>query len=71
MSIARYIVLEHDNQWKINLNNRYFGPFPTRDAAVASAIETAEEADSRGFKAIVMVLVDQTTFETVWESGLG
>ena len=60
MATARYIVLEHDGQWKINLDNRYYGPFTTRDEAVKSATETAGKAVSQGYEAKVMVMTDAT-----------
>ena len=67
MTPTRYIVLEHDGQWKINLNNRYYGPLATRDEAVRHAIETARQAGALGYDACVMVMVGTTEFETVWQ----
>lgn len=62
---ARYIVLHHDGAWKINLDNRYFGPFATQEAAVAMATNTAREASEGGYPASV-VLMRGATFETLW-----
>lgn len=62
---ARYIVLQHDGTWKINLDNRYFGPFATQEAAVASATDTARRAGEGGYPASVL-LMRGTTFETLW-----
>lgn len=64
---ARYIVLNHDGEWKINLDNRYYGPFVTRDAAVEMATDTARKAGSAGYPASVL-LMEGTAFETVWSS---
>ncbi|MET0372440.1 MAG: DUF2188 domain-containing protein [Sphingobium sp.] len=64
---ARYIVLEHEGVWKINLDNRYYGPFPTRDAAVESATNTARQAANGGYPASVLHL-DGTSFNTLWTS---
>lgn len=66
MTTARYIVLEHAGQWKINLNNQYFGPFPTREAAVDNATQGAREAAAQGFDARVMVMTSPGAFDTVW-----
>ena len=41
---ARYIVLQHEGVWKINLDNKYYGPFPTQAQAVDSASGTARKA---------------------------
>ena len=64
---ARYIVLAHEGAWKINLANRYYGPFPTREAAVANATEGARKAAEGGYPASVL-LMDGTAFETLWTS---
>lgn len=64
---ARYIVLEHEGVWKINLDNRYYGPFPTREAAVDSATDTARQASEGGYPASVL-LMKGTDFETLWSS---
>lgn len=65
---ARYIVLHHDGEWKINLDNRYYGPFPTKAAAVDSATQTARQAHQGGYPASVLLMVDGQ-FETLWEDG--
>ena len=64
---ARYIVLEHESVWKINLDNRYYGPFPTQAAAAQSATETARKAAEGGYPASVL-LMQGTRFETLWTS---
>lgn len=64
---ARYIVLQHEGEWKINLDNRYYGPFSTREAAVASATATAREANAGGYPAAVL-LMQENRFETLWEA---
>ncbi len=62
---ARYIVVQHENVWKINLDNRYFGPFDTKEAAVASATDTAKGAGEKGYPASVLLL-NGTRFDTLW-----
>jgi hypothetical protein len=64
---ARYIVLEHEGVWKINLDNRYYGPFATREAAVESATATARQAGEAGYPASVL-LMRGADFETLWTS---
>ena len=64
---ARYIVLHHDDAWKINLDNKYYGPFATQAAAVASASDTARKASEGGYPASVL-LMKGTDFETLWTS---
>ncbi|MDO7836914.1 DUF2188 domain-containing protein [Sphingobium sp. HBC34] len=62
---ARYIVLHHEGVWKINLDNKYYGPFPTQAQAVDSATATARQAAAGGYPASVL-LMQGTTFETLW-----
>ncbi|WP_298394937.1 DUF2188 domain-containing protein [Sphingobium sp.] len=62
---ARYIVLEHEGVWKINLDNIYYGPFPTQTQAIQSATETAQKATEAGYPASVL-LMQGATFDTVW-----
>ncbi len=64
---ARYIVLHHGGEWKINLDNRYYGPFSTQEAAVAMATDTARKASGAGYPASVL-LMNGTAFETLWSS---
>lgn len=62
---ARYIVLEHEGVWKINLDNKYYGPFATREAALEAATGTARKAADGGYPASVL-LMQGTAFETLW-----
>lgn len=64
---ARYIVLEHEGVWKINLDNRYYGPFATQAEAVDSATQTAQEANAKGYPAAVLLMRDGQ-FDSVWEA---
>ncbi len=66
---ARYIVLNHDGQWKINLDNRYYGPFASRALAVDSATDTARLASEKGYPASVLLMRDGQ-FETLWSAGV-
>lgn len=64
---ARYIVLAHEGVWKINLNNSYFGPFDSQQAAVDSATDTARKAADSGYPTSVL-LMNGTAFDIVWSS---
>jgi len=64
---ARYIVLEHEGVWKINLDNKYYGPFATKAAAIESATGTAQKAVDAGYPASVLLMTG-TNFETMWSS---
>ena len=66
--IARYIVLQHDGAWRINLNNLYYGPYEDRDAAVTTAARTAREASLTGHRAQVLLATDRGMFRLLWDS---
>ncbi len=62
---ARYIVMHHGGEWKINLDNRYYGPFDTVDAAAEMAVDTARKAAEAGFDASVLMLYG-SRLEKLW-----
>ena len=62
---ARYIVLEHEGAWKINLDNRYYGPFPTQAQAVDNATDSARKAGDAVYPASVL-LMKGSAFDTLW-----
>ena len=64
---ARYIVLAHEGVWKINLDNKYYGPFATQAQAVDSATDTARKASEAGYPASVL-LMQGAKFDTLWTS---
>lgn len=62
---ARYIVMHHGGEWKINLDNRYYGPFATVEAAAEMAVDTARKAADAGFDARVMMMYGNR-LEQLW-----
>jgi hypothetical protein len=64
---ARYIVINHDGEWKINLDNTYYGPFETAEAAGEMAVETARKAAEAGYPASVLMMYGNR-IETLWAS---
>lgn len=62
---ARYIVMNHDGEWKINLDNTYYGPFKTKEIAVDMAVETAKKAGAAGYPASALLMTG-TAFEPLW-----
>jgi len=67
MNHARYLVIPHEGLWKINFNNQYYGPFTTREAAVAMAVETAGKAAADGHPtAEVLEMTGPGAFTKLW-----
>lgn len=62
---ARYIIVPHEGVWKINLDNRYFGPFDSQEKAQETAMATARKASDGGYPATVL-LMREGGFDTLW-----
>lgn len=62
---ARYIIVPHEGVWKINLDNRYFGPFDSQEKAEEAAMATARKAADSGFPASVLLMRDGE-FDMLW-----
>ncbi|CAN5441927.1 hypothetical protein BH10PSE12_BH10PSE12_23420 [soil metagenome] len=62
---ARYIVMHHGGEWKINLDNRYYGPFETVEEAAEMAVDTARKAAEAGYQASVLMMYGKR-LERLW-----
>jgi hypothetical protein len=62
---ARYIVMHHGGEWKINLDNRYYGPFETVEEAAEMAVDTARKAAKAGYQASVLMMYGKR-LERLW-----
>ena len=51
MAYEQYLILLHDDEWKIRFNGRHYGPYESRDAAIEAAIEVAEAMRDIGIDA--------------------
>lgn len=55
MPRAHYAVIPDGARWQINVEGKNYGPFPSQDAALRAAVDTAQKAGKGGFEARVMV----------------
>jgi len=69
MARAQYIVVLHENEWKINFNEQHHGPYPTQRDAIRAAVEAAQKAGEGGFDAQVLVQGTDNKFRTEWTYG--
>lgn len=63
MARTQYCVVLHRRQWNIRLNGGYYGPYPSRGAAIEAAMEAAQE---NGRDSQVLVQDDDEKLRTVW-----
>ena len=68
MERAVYCVSMKRGEWTIRLNDKHFGPCPTREMAVQVAISAASKAFARGHQAHVLAQ-DGDQFRTLWFNG--
>ena len=66
MAPEQYLILLHNDEWKIKFNGRLYGPYESRDAALEAAIEVAEAMGDIGIGAQVAVLETETNVRTAW-----
>ena len=68
MDRAVYCVSLKRGEWTIRLNNKHFGPCPSREMAVEVAVSAASKAFARGIHAHVLAQ-DGAQFRTIWFNG--
>ena len=70
MARAQYVVVLHDNEWKISFNGQHYGPYNSQRDAIRVAVDTAHKAGGQGFDAQVLVQgTNQNQFRTEWTYG--
>lgn len=63
-----YFVLVHQGKWMISFQHDYYGPFPTRQEAIETAIDWAQVHGLAGHHSQV-VLQEEGDFEIQWTYG--
>jgi hypothetical protein len=69
MARLHYLVVFIDGQWKILLDQQYYGPCPNRKAAITSAIDAAYRDGKSGHEALVSVRDENHKLLTEWTYG--
>lgn len=58
MAQAMFHVFTDEGEWLIHFNEKFYGPFDTRQEAVDNAIEAAQEVGASGLPSQVVVKTD-------------
>ena len=66
MAPEQYLILRHDDEWKISFNGKLYGPYESREAAVEAAIEVAQAMADIGIDAHVAVQEPDASVHTAW-----
>jgi len=69
MARARYFVVLHEGQWKINLDGQHYGPYSTQATAIRAAVDAAHGSCKIGINAQVLVQDQNYRFRTEWAYG--
>jgi hypothetical protein len=69
MARTQYFVTLHENQWKIVLDGKHHGPYPTQKQAIRAAVDAAHTEGKAGRDAQVLVQGEDHQFRTEWTYG--
>lgn len=69
MKRLQYIVVYHENKWKISFEGKHYGPYATQKEAIISAIDAAHKTGNNGLNAQVLVQGTDSKFRTEWTYG--
>ncbi len=69
MARVQYFVVLHENQWKISLDGKHYGPYATQAAAIKHAVDAAHASGTKGHDSQVLVQGLNNQFRTEWTYG--
>lgn len=69
MSRVQYFVVLHNDEWKVTLNGKRYGPYNTQKDAIDSAVTAAKKAHAEGSDSQVLVQGEDNKFRTEWTYG--
>lgn len=69
MARAQYVVVFHENQWKISFDGKHYGPYGTQKEAIRAAVDAAHKSGKQGHDAQVLVQGTDNKFRTEWTYG--
>jgi hypothetical protein len=69
MAREQYIVVLHEEEWKITYNGKRYGPYTTQKAAIKAAVDAAHKSGNKGNDAQVLVQGQNNQFRTEWTYG--
>lgn len=69
MARLRYVVVLHEQEWKITYEGKHYGPYSTQKAAIDAAVSAAHTSGKNGHDAQVLVQGKDNLFRTEWTYG--
>ena len=69
MARLQYVVVFHNNQWKISHGGQHVGTYDSQTQAIRAAVDLAHSAGKRGDDAQVLIQGQDNKFRTEWTYG--
>jgi hypothetical protein len=69
MSRLQYVVVLHENQWKISFQGKHHGPYANQKVAIRAAVDAAHSSGENGHDAQVLIQGTDHKFRTEWTYG--
>jgi hypothetical protein len=69
MATELYIILLHNNEWKISFKDKYYGPYDTQQDVIEAAIDAASAMGEIGIDAQVLVQDTDQKLRNAWIFG--
>lgn len=69
MARLQYVVVHHQNEWKISFEGKHYGPYTSQREAIKSAVNAAHKAGMQGSNSQVLVQGENNQFRTEWTYG--
>jgi hypothetical protein len=69
MARAQYVVVLHNNEWKISFEGKHYGPYGTQALAIRAAVDAAHTTGEKGHDAQVLIQGMDNKFRTEWTYG--
>jgi hypothetical protein len=69
MARAQYFVVLHNGEWKINFEQKHYGPYRTQADAIRAAVDAAHSSGAKGIDAQVLIQGRDNKFRTEWTYG--
>jgi hypothetical protein len=68
--LIEYVVMPHEKAWTVRRDEKFYGPYSSRDAALASALDAAHTSGRNDRAAQVLIQEENGERHTQWTYGL-
>ena len=69
MDRNQYVVVLHNDEWKIKYGEKHYGPYSSRAAAIRAAVDTAHRLGLLGHDTQVLIESMNNLIRTEWTYG--